>query len=156
MVKFPKGVMIWGCMAASGLGCFEFIDGTVNAAKYQQILQNSLLPSIEKLNVGENYIFQQDGAACHTAKTTKKWFGDHNLNVLSWPSNSPDLNVIETVWHKMKQALRNNPQRTLPELKAKIEQIWNGFTPEQCRSLVESMPNRIRAVIKSKGDVTPF
>lgn len=82
-VKFPKGVMIWGCMAASGLGCFEFIDGTVNAAKYQQILENSLLPSVEKLNIVENYIFQQDGAACHTAKTTKKWFGDHNVNVLS-------------------------------------------------------------------------
>lgn len=148
--------MIWGCMAASGLGCFEFIDGTVNAAKYQQILENSLLPSVEKLNIVENYIFQQDGAACHTAKTTKKWFGDHNVNVLSWPSNSPDLNVIETVWHKMKQSLRNNPQRTLPELKAKIEQIWNAFSPEQCRSLIESMPKRIRAVIKSKGDVTPF
>lgn len=155
-IKFPIGVMIWGCMTASGLGYFAFIDGTVNAAKYQQILQNCLLPSIAKLNVGENYIFQQDSAACHTTKTTKKWFGDHNVSVLSWPSNSPDLNVIETVWHKMKQTLRNNPQRTLPELRAKLEQIWNGFTPEACRSLVESMPNRIRAVIKYKGDVTPF
>lgn len=155
-VKFPTGVMIWGCMASSGLGCFEFVDGTINAVKYQQILQNSLLPSIETLNVGENFIFQQDGAPCHTAKTTKKWLSDHKINILSWPSNSPDLNVIETVWHKMKQALRNNPQRTLPELKAEIEQIWNRFTPEMCRSLVESMPNRIRAVIKSKGDVTPF
>jgi hypothetical protein len=28
-VKFPKGVMIWGCMSAKGLGNFEFIDGTV-------------------------------------------------------------------------------------------------------------------------------
>jgi hypothetical protein len=61
-VKFPKGVMIWGCMSAKGLGNFEFIDGIVNAEKYQKILTNSLLPSINKLHAEENFIFQQDGA----------------------------------------------------------------------------------------------
>lgn len=35
-VKFPKEVMIWGCMAVSGLGFIE-IEGTVNAAKHYQI-----------------------------------------------------------------------------------------------------------------------
>lgn len=49
-VTFPKGLMIWGCMTASGLRGFEFIEGTVKAAKYQQIIQNSLLPNIMKLN----------------------------------------------------------------------------------------------------------
>lgn len=36
---------------------------------------------------------QEDGATCaQIAKTTKISFGDHNINVPSWPSNSPDLN----------------------------------------------------------------
>lgn len=55
-VKFSKEVIIWGCIKASGLGCFEFIHGTVNAAKYCEMLQNGLASSIEKLN----YIFWQD------------------------------------------------------------------------------------------------
>jgi hypothetical protein len=131
-VKFPKSVMIWGCMSARGLGKYQFIEGTVNAVKYQEILQNSLLPSLQFLYPQDDFIFQQDGAACHTAKTTKKWFGEHNINVLSWPSNSPDLNVIETLWHKIKSYLRNHPQRTIQNLKNQIEKIWASFTPEFC------------------------
>jgi hypothetical protein len=46
-VKFPKSVMIWGCMSARGLGKYQFIEGTVNAEKYQEILQNSLLPTLQ-------------------------------------------------------------------------------------------------------------
>lgn len=148
--------MIWGCMSANGTGNFQFIDGTVNALKYQEILSNNLLPSVEKLHPDGNFIFQQDGASCHTAKSTKNWFSQHEMKVLSWPSSSPDLNVIETLWHKMKQELRNHPQRTMANLKEKITEIWNGFTPDFCKSLVYTMPARINAVIKAKGDITSY
>lgn len=60
------------------------------------------------------------------------------------------------VWYEIKQILRNNLQRTLPELKAKIEQIWDASAPEQYRMLISSMPNPVRAVIKFEGDVTSF
>lgn len=82
--------MISACMTVAESGCFEFIDGAVNAEKYQQILQNSLLPSIAKFNIGANYIFEQGGATCHTTKT---WLSDHNVIILSWPFK----NVIETL-----------------------------------------------------------
>jgi hypothetical protein len=67
-------------MSARGLGKYQFIEGTVNAEKYQEILQNSLLPTLQFLHPQDDFIFQQDGAACHTAKTTKKRFGEHNIN----------------------------------------------------------------------------
>lgn len=44
---------------ALSLGCFEFIDGTVNAVKYQQILKNSLLASITKLIQGKITFFSR-------------------------------------------------------------------------------------------------
>lgn len=155
-VKFPKGIMVWGCMSARGLGVLHFIEGTVNAPKYQEILTHSLLPSIDKLFPNGECIFQQDGASSHTAKSTKKWFGDNSINVLSHPSSSPDLNPIESVWHKMKQNLRNHPQRTIAQLRHKLQEIWDNFSPTECEKLVSSMPSRVEAVIKSKGDVTPY
>lgn len=155
-VKFPQGIMVWGCMSAKGLGTLHFIEGTVNAAKYQDILTSSFLPSAANLYPNGDFIFQQDGASCHTAKSTKKWFGENNIKVLSHPSSSPDLNPIETLWHKMKQHLRNSPQRTIPQLRTKLQEIWDNFTPELCASLVNTMPDRVQAVIRAKGDVTPY
>lgn len=143
-------------MSAKGMGRLQFIDGTVNADKYKSILERSLYPYVAEQFEDGKFIFQQDGASSHTAKTTKKWFGENNINVLSWPSSSPDLNIIETVWHEMKKRLRSSPQRTLPDLKSKIQEIWNSLTPTFCESLVETMPKRILAVIRAKGDVTQY
>lgn len=93
---------------------------------------------IVKLHVSKNYFFQQDRSAYQTAKSTKKLFGEHSVNIFSWPSN-----CIETVRHKIKQweTTHNGHYRS------QMEQIWNVFNPETCISLVESMPNRIRAII---------
>lgn len=89
-VKFPRGIMVWGCMSAKGMGTLTFVDGIINAQEYQDILQNSLLPSITKLYPNGNYVFQQDGAPCHMAKSTKKWFGTNQINVLSHLAASPE------------------------------------------------------------------
>lgn len=71
-VKFPASVMVWGCFSAKGVGQLHFIEGTVNAPKYIQILEEHLLTSVPMLTTFDEFIFQQDGASCHTAKITKK------------------------------------------------------------------------------------
>lgn len=63
-VKFAAGLMVWGCILSQGVGNLFFTDGTVNAAKYQQILANELL-SIQYLQPDGDFIFQQDEASCH-------------------------------------------------------------------------------------------
>ncbi len=55
------------------------------------------LPSAEQLFKDADFIFQQDLAPAHTAKSTKSWFNDHGVTVLDWPANSPDLNPIDNL-----------------------------------------------------------
>ena len=44
-------------------------------------------------------IFMQDGVSSHTAHQTVDFFGKFGIRLLSgWPTLSPDLNPIETVW----------------------------------------------------------
>lgn len=81
---------------------------------------------------------------------------DFGVPLLEWVSSSPDLSPIETLWHEMKKVLRKHPARTIPELKQKLQDIWDSFTPEFCQGLVNTMPQRISAVIKNKGDVTQW
>lgn len=148
--------MVWGCFSAKGVGKLHFIEGTVNAEKYVKILEEHLLTSVPMLTTFDEFVFQQDGASCHTAKFTRNWFHDNSINVLDWPSSSPDLNPIENLWALMKRRLRNEPQRTLQGLKDKIQAIWTSITPEECQYLINSMNKRLNAVIKNKGDVTQF
>ncbi len=56
-----------------------------------------MLPSADQLFKDADFIFQQDLAPAHTAKSTKSWLNDHGAGVLDWPANSPDLNPIENL-----------------------------------------------------------
>ncbi|CAH2003856.1 unnamed protein product [Acanthoscelides obtectus] len=92
-------------MASKGVGKLHFIDGNVDTNKYLAILEESLLPVMEEcLTSGQDFVFQQDGAACHTKKAIK-WMEENNVPLLKWVSSSPDLSPIETLWHEMKKLL---------------------------------------------------
>ncbi len=52
-----------------------------------------MLPSADQLFKDADFIFQQDLAPAHTAKSTKSCLNDHNVGVLDWPANSPDQTI---------------------------------------------------------------
>uniref|UniRef100_A0A3B1JA95 Tc1-like transposase DDE domain-containing protein n=1 Tax=Astyanax mexicanus TaxID=7994 RepID=A0A3B1JA95_ASTMX len=99
----------------------------------------------------KNFIFQQDLAPAHAAKSTKDWFTKKQLEVLAWPANSPDLNVIENLWAIVKRKIRDRKPTTLDQLKQNIATAW-----ETCDKLVKSMPRRLKAVIQAKGAATKY
>lgn len=108
-------------MSERGTGQLQFVNGTVNATKYQDILENSLVPSIPHLQSGEGeFIFQQNGAACHTARSTKMWFANNNISLMTWPANSPDLLPIESLRGENEKKLRQQPSRSVVDLRAKL------------------------------------
>ncbi len=84
-VKFPKSLMIWGTMSSSGVGPLCFLKTNVTAPVYQDILEDFMLPSADQLFEDADFIFQQDVAPAHTAKSTKSWLNDHGVGVLDWP-----------------------------------------------------------------------
>ena len=155
-VKFPQSEMVWGAMSSGGVGPLCFLKARVNAAVYQEVLEHFMLPSAEKLFGDEEFVFQQDLAPAHSAKTTTAWFADHHIRVLSWPANSPDLNPIENLWGIVKRKMANLRPSNKAELKRAIETTWMSITPAQCHKLVSSMPRRIQAVIDAKGAPTKY
>ena len=81
-------------MGWNGVGKLEFIDETMNADLYNNILKRNLKSSAKKLRLGNSFLFQQVNDPKHTAKKTKTSFDENGINVLEWPSQSPDLNPI--------------------------------------------------------------
>ncbi|XP_078038033.1 uncharacterized protein LOC144470587 [Augochlora pura] len=51
-VKYGDGqVMVWGCMSYHGVGNLAFIDDTMNASIYINVLRNNLLTSTTKMGI---------------------------------------------------------------------------------------------------------
>ncbi len=81
-VKFPQSVMIWAAMSSAGVGPLCFFENNATAPVYQEILEHFMLPSADQLFKDADFIFQQDLAPAHTAKSTKSWLNDHGAGVL--------------------------------------------------------------------------
>ena len=62
---------------------------------YRDILEVNLKQSTRNFGMGRRLIFQQGNNPKHTSKFVSKWLADERINVLPWPSQSPDFNPIE-------------------------------------------------------------
>jgi hypothetical protein len=151
--------MIWGCLTAYGPGFMCKINGIMDQHVYKQILEDYLLQTIKWYKMDpERIIFQQDCDSKHQARSTQEWLDKQPFDILEWPPQSPDLSPIENLWAILKRKLNqyDHPPNGVIELWERIEEKWNEISKEDCLRLVESMPNRIKAVLKSKGRWTDY
>ena len=153
------GVMVWGCMSAQGVGHACRIDGGLDAELYTHVLSDELLGTLSYHGLEKDeIIFQQDNAPAHTAKITSEWFASHEIEVLPWPPQSPDLNPIEHLWAHLKRKLAaySTEPDSMHELWGRVEAEWEKIPAQVCVNLIESMPARVAAVLKAKGGYTKY
>jgi transposase len=156
-IKHPASVMVWACFSgARGRGSLYFLpkSKTMNSEVYLNVLEEKLLPVFE---IHEATMFMHDNAPCHTAKKVSKFLKEKDVDVITWPGNSPDLNPIENAWKVMKSRVRRLATSNLEELKKEIVRVWiEEMSPEYFEKLSDSMPRRLEEVIKAKGQITKY
>lgn len=157
-VKHPVKVHVWGCFSKRGFGNLNLFTGSLNAARMNQIYQKALLPSARRLfpSPSESWILQEDNDPKHRSRLCTAWKQDKGIDVLDWPSQSPDANPIENVWALMKLKLRGKKSLTAAELTRNLKAIWRSLSREYAEKLVESMPRRCQAIMDNGGDWTPY
>lgn len=68
-VKLGGGnVMVWGCMATSGVGNLVSIESTMRKEEYLKILRKDIQPSVRKLGLEDDWTFHQDNGPKQVAR----------------------------------------------------------------------------------------
>lgn len=154
------GILVWSQFCWEDLGELVVLRGTVNSEDYLKILRSQVLPFMNLHFPSGCGIFQDDNAPIHRSKAVKQWFLSNGpkFSHLKWPAQSPDLNPIEHLWNMLEIAIRKRYPHpsSLNELCDFLSEEWGKIDKDKAKNLVESMPHRIAAVIKSKGGPTKY
>lgn len=109
-------------------------------------------------------VFQHDNAPCHKSGMTNENLRRRGIPTIIWPPYSPDLNLIEHVWVRMKKFIqdhylrvRYDPQKiSLMDLREIIQAAWDDVSDDFITKLYDSWWDRCQAVIDAEGGATKY
>ena len=163
-------VKVWGAMRYGKLSKLVVLEekeggGKMNAEEYcDKILDGEMfdfwMASSEEVGC---VTMMEDGAKYHRGCASVRrsqlekdgWVG---WGPGTWPSNSPDLNPIENLWHILRSNIRKRrvQPRNKKALIEALQEEWGKIDMEMVKNLCLSMPNRLQMVIDKKGRSTRY
>ncbi len=129
--------MLWVCSSAKGTTATHQKD---NGRPGPCTIRARALKPARALKIDRGWEFQQNNDPKHTAKATKEWFKKQHIKVLEWPSQSPDLNPIETLWRKLKVRVAIRQPRNLNDSERICKEEGDKI-PSECANLVANYKN---------------
>ena len=152
-------IQVWGCISIKGVGDIVRITEKLTGEKYKNILHNHTVPSGQQL-VGDYFILQQDNDPKHTCKLVKNHLSNLEeegvLQTMPWPSQSPDLNIIEHVWDYLDRKKMERLPKNVNELWNVLKEEWYNIPIQFIENLYKSINKRLQDVIVNKGGHTKY
>ena len=78
----------------------------------------------------------------------------NKYNVLEWPSQSPDLNIIENLWDDLKRVVHARQPSNLTELEMFCKEEWSKIPSSRIQTFIRGYRKCLEAVIFAKGGST--
>jgi hypothetical protein len=149
----PKKVMVWGAIGYNFKSSLHFVQGTVTGEYYyDNVIMGGFLDEADEAFQHTDWVLQQDNARPHIKKDIIEVMEYTGITILKpWPPYSPDLNIIERVWAIMKRRALEHRPKTIPHLKAVVEEVWANLSLDTINRLVAEMPRRLSQVIDNQG-----
>ncbi|GFX20228.1 transposable element Tc3 transposase [Trichonephila clavipes] len=160
----PEKLTVWCALWAGGilLQNDEGHNVTVNGDRYRAMIINFFIPELNNHDVQELW-FQQDGATCHTARTTidllKDTFGDRLISrfgPVNWPPRSCDLTPLDYfLWGYVKSLVYVDNPQTLDHLEDNIRRVIADIRPQMLEKVIENWTSRLDYIRASRGSYMP-
>ncbi|GFT38319.1 uncharacterized protein TNCV_2638811 [Trichonephila clavipes] len=125
-------------------------------------LESIFIPELNNHDVQELW-FQQDGAACHTARATndllKDMFGDRLISrfgPVNRPPRSCDLTPLDYfLWGNAKSFVHADKPQTRDHLEDNIRRVIADIRPQMLEKVIENWTSRLDYIRASRGSPMP-
>jgi hypothetical protein len=153
MIKFPKGVMVWGSIGPGYKLPLIQCSAGVGSEQYLRILRESdAMTQCDQLYGHRQWLFQQDGAPAHRAGLTLRAPFEAVDVLAGWRPNWCDLNPMEMAWSVAGSSLSRDGLRTEGQLFAALQKVWGGLDISVTNRLVASFRRRPEMAVEVRGN----
>jgi DNA-binding transcriptional ArsR family regulator len=137
----------------------------ITSAEYRAVLSKTLLPEGRRIfaqNGISGWLLQQDGDPTHQRAAREalgEWNNRHKGTVellKDWPPNSPDLSPIENAWAYVQAKVEAAGCKSFDDFKATLEKEWRELDMKYLKSLIDSLPRRLKECVEKEGRKTHY
>lgn len=154
-------VMVWAGIIDKKLVGPYFFDENVSGQTYLAMLENYVLPELERIGVNSAEVtYMHDGAPAHYSIQVREFLnanfngfiGPGNNAMIRWPARSPDLNILDFFfWAFSKHIVNRFPAIDFEDLLRKIDESFDQVTEEMLENCQKEILKRLRCCIHYNG-----
>ncbi|CAF3774289.1 unnamed protein product [Rotaria sp. Silwood1] len=147
--KNRQKVHAWGAISMKGVLSCHTLRCNLSGPYYVHILKNYLLPAD---NFIEIVVYRTTMTPKHTSNIFQQFNDKDILQLLEWPSNSPDVNPVENLWSIVKCNIEKTKPSNIDELELFLAEKFKNIDIDTVRNCVMSMKKRCLSLIDCKGE----
>lgn len=127
-INTPAGTTVLSSIRLNVSLVYTTYQGGITAQRFCEYMGKQLIPSLEKDDV-----VIMDNMRSHHAKIVTELLDKAGISYLYLPPYSPDLNLIEKMWSKMKSFLRKRKVRVAAELPEAVKAALETISTNDCK-----------------------
>ena len=140
---FPNGL---GYDFSTGHNFVKTVSGRIKSGTYSNLMKDTAILLMRDI-FPDGFVLQQDNCSIHVSKKNWTFFEEMGIQLLPWPSRSPDLNIIENVWSMLSSKVYDGLQpKNKQELEARVFEAvdhLNSHLSEYVKTLFSSLYFRL-------------
>lgn len=127
----------------------------VTGQVYQDLLKRHFLPWLRANYAPGTYVYQQDGARCHTSASTVAFLKREKEEFWSkemWPPSSPNLNPLDySIWARLVTKVNSKRHTSVTNLKKVIKKEWEAMEKDYIKKVTSRFRSRLERVLENDG-----